>query len=300
MPSRRCDSLRLTPSGTRTACSTTSSCAWSSTRFATTSRAATKRFRRSASFSCQTARAASATRVTPGVCHSGRQRGLTPLRICFVFAVGGREFAESLAADVQRLLVTSAVRPIVRKKAALCLLRLFRRNPDVLNKDEWCAHHPSSMHVSRTRATAHRALRIAQGGRAACATGRARLWPADERVVPTSWPCGSVQHQVRGCVAACLACPVRRGASMTTFDDARRAMAAAFAAACPRLRACWTDSSGARTFPQTTCTTRCPRHGCRRGNCGHRCLPPCLARQHAFRCVAGQVHAHSAAVSTCR
>jgi AP-2 complex subunit alpha len=56
-----------------------------------------------------------------------------------VAAVGGKEFAESLAADVQRLLVTGAVRPIVRKKAALCLLRLFRRNPDVLNKDEWCA-----------------------------------------------------------------------------------------------------------------------------------------------------------------
>jgi AP-2 complex subunit alpha len=51
--------------------------------------------------------------------------------------VGGKEFAESLAADVQRLLVTGAVRPIVRKKAALCLLRLFRRNPDVLNKEEW-------------------------------------------------------------------------------------------------------------------------------------------------------------------
>jgi hypothetical protein len=54
-------------------------------------------------------------------------------------AVGGKEFAESLAADVQRLLVTGAVRPIVRKKAALCLLRLFRRNPDVLNMEEWCA-----------------------------------------------------------------------------------------------------------------------------------------------------------------
>jgi AP-2 complex subunit alpha len=41
---------------------------------------------------------------------------------------------------VQRLLVSGTVRPVIRKKAALCLLRLFRRNPDVLNKDEWCAH----------------------------------------------------------------------------------------------------------------------------------------------------------------
>jgi hypothetical protein len=37
--------------------------------------------------------------------------------------VGGREFADSLAGDVQRILVSSTVRPIVRKKAALCLLR---------------------------------------------------------------------------------------------------------------------------------------------------------------------------------
>lgn len=61
-----------------------------------------------------------------------------PWHAAWRFAVGGKEFAESLAADVQRLLVTGAVRPIVRKKAALCLLRLFRRNPDVLNKEEWC------------------------------------------------------------------------------------------------------------------------------------------------------------------
>jgi AP-2 complex subunit alpha len=54
--------------------------------------------------------------------------------------VGGKEFAESLAVDVQRLLVSGTVRPIIRKKAALCLLRLYRRNPDVLNKDDWCAH----------------------------------------------------------------------------------------------------------------------------------------------------------------
>lgn len=40
---------------------------------------------------------------------------------------------------MQRLLVTGTVRPVVRKKAALCLLRLFRRNPEVLNKEEWCA-----------------------------------------------------------------------------------------------------------------------------------------------------------------
>ncbi|CAN1252628.1 AP-2 complex subunit alpha-2 [Linum perenne] len=51
--------------------------------------------------------------------------------------IGGREFAESLAADVQKLLISSSCRPLVRKKAALCLLRLYRKNPDVVNVDGW-------------------------------------------------------------------------------------------------------------------------------------------------------------------
>ncbi|KAG8644694.1 hypothetical protein MANES_11G155700v8 [Manihot esculenta] len=51
--------------------------------------------------------------------------------------IGGREFAESLAADVQKLLISSSCRPLVRKKAALCLLRLYRKNPDVVNIEGW-------------------------------------------------------------------------------------------------------------------------------------------------------------------
>ncbi|KAG4384635.1 hypothetical protein GLYMA_13G320200v4 [Glycine max] len=51
--------------------------------------------------------------------------------------IGGREFAESLAPDVQKLLISSSCRPLVRKKAALCLLRLYRKNPDVVNVDGW-------------------------------------------------------------------------------------------------------------------------------------------------------------------
>uniref|UniRef100_A0A2C9VYG3 AP-2 complex subunit alpha n=1 Tax=Manihot esculenta TaxID=3983 RepID=A0A2C9VYG3_MANES len=51
--------------------------------------------------------------------------------------IGGREFAESLAADVQKLIISSSYRPLVRKKAALCLLRLYRKNPDVVNIDGW-------------------------------------------------------------------------------------------------------------------------------------------------------------------
>jgi hypothetical protein len=42
--------------------------------------------------------------------------------------VGGPEFAALLLPDVQELLTNGAVRPIVRKKAALALLRLLRKS----------------------------------------------------------------------------------------------------------------------------------------------------------------------------
>ncbi|KAL7616172.1 hypothetical protein Lser_V15G00331 [Lactuca serriola] len=48
-----------------------------------------------------------------------------------------QEFVESLAPDVQKLLLSSSCRPLVRKKAALCLLRLFRKKSDVVNVDGW-------------------------------------------------------------------------------------------------------------------------------------------------------------------
>jgi len=35
------------------------------------------------------------------------------------------------------LQISNSCRPLVRKKAALCLLRLFRKNPDVVNIDGW-------------------------------------------------------------------------------------------------------------------------------------------------------------------
>ena len=54
------------------------------------------------------------------------------LGLNFVANVGGREFADALAADVQRVLLNGGARPIVRKKAALALLRLFRRNKEIL------------------------------------------------------------------------------------------------------------------------------------------------------------------------
>ncbi|GAB2274662.1 hypothetical protein Dimus_009433 [Dionaea muscipula] len=67
----------------------------------------------------------------------GRNETFQCLALTLVGNIGGREFAESLAPDVQKLLLSSSCRPLVRKKAALCLLRLYRKNPDVLSVDGW-------------------------------------------------------------------------------------------------------------------------------------------------------------------
>ncbi|KAH7668360.1 Adaptor protein complex AP-2 alpha subunit protein [Dioscorea alata] len=67
----------------------------------------------------------------------GRNETFQCLALTRVGNIGGREFAESLAPDVQRLLISSSCRPLVRKKAGLCLLRLYRKNVDVVNIDGW-------------------------------------------------------------------------------------------------------------------------------------------------------------------
>ncbi|KAG8371211.1 hypothetical protein BUALT_Bualt13G0063700 [Buddleja alternifolia] len=67
----------------------------------------------------------------------GRNETFQCLALTLVGNIGGREFAESLAPDVQKLLISSSCRPLVRKKAALCLLCLYRKNPDVVNVDGW-------------------------------------------------------------------------------------------------------------------------------------------------------------------
>jgi len=54
------------------------------------------------------------------------------LGLACIANVGGREFADSLAGDVETILTTPTIRPVVRKKAALCLLRLFRKNKEIL------------------------------------------------------------------------------------------------------------------------------------------------------------------------
>jgi len=59
------------------------------------------------------------------------------LALACIANVGGQEFAESLAGDVQKLLVNGTTRSFVRKKAALALLRLFRKYPELIPKDSW-------------------------------------------------------------------------------------------------------------------------------------------------------------------
>ncbi|EMD42056.1 hypothetical protein CERSUDRAFT_110602 [Gelatoporia subvermispora B] len=51
--------------------------------------------------------------------------------------VGGTEMAEALAEDVHRLLISPTSQTFVRKKAALTLLRLYRKHPDVIPAAEW-------------------------------------------------------------------------------------------------------------------------------------------------------------------
>jgi AP-2 complex subunit alpha len=53
--------------------------------------------------------------------------------------VGGKEQAEALADDVQKLLLSGDTKLLVRKKAALTLLRLYRKYPEILPPDAWAS-----------------------------------------------------------------------------------------------------------------------------------------------------------------
>lgn len=47
--------------------------------------------------------------------------------------VGGREMGESLSGEVHGLLISQTSKPFVKKKAALTLLRLYRKHPDIVS-----------------------------------------------------------------------------------------------------------------------------------------------------------------------
>lgn len=50
--------------------------------------------------------------------------------------VGGREMGEALSGEVHRLLISPASKAFVKKKAALTLLRLYRKHPDII-QPQW-------------------------------------------------------------------------------------------------------------------------------------------------------------------
>lgn len=68
---------------------------------------------------------------------SGKNEVFQCLALTCIANCGGQEFAESLSSDVQKLLVSGSSRSFVRKKAALCLLRLFRQYPDIMSSESW-------------------------------------------------------------------------------------------------------------------------------------------------------------------
>lgn len=57
------------------------------------------------------------------------------LALSCVANVGGQEFAQELTATVQDLLVAPASKSFVQKKAALCLLHLYRKYPEIMPED---------------------------------------------------------------------------------------------------------------------------------------------------------------------
>ncbi|EPQ60642.1 Adaptor protein complex AP-2 alpha subunit [Gloeophyllum trabeum ATCC 11539] len=59
--------------------------------------------------------------------------------------VGGKEMAEALAEDVHRLLISPTSQSFVKKKAALTLLRMYRKHPDVIPAEEWALRIVSIM-----------------------------------------------------------------------------------------------------------------------------------------------------------
>ncbi|CDO71573.1 hypothetical protein BN946_scf184911.g43 [Trametes cinnabarina] len=59
--------------------------------------------------------------------------------------VGSQEMAEALSEDVHRLLISPTSENFVRKKAALTLLRLYRKHPEVIPAQEWALRIVSIM-----------------------------------------------------------------------------------------------------------------------------------------------------------
>jgi AP-2 complex subunit alpha len=61
------------------------------------------------------------------------------LALTAIANIGGKEQAEALSQDVQKLLVSADTKQIVRKKASLTLLNMYRKYPELLPPDAWAS-----------------------------------------------------------------------------------------------------------------------------------------------------------------
>lgn len=59
--------------------------------------------------------------------------------------IGGTEMAETLGPDVHRLLISPTSKSFVKKKAALTLLRLYRKSPETFPLDDWAPRIVATM-----------------------------------------------------------------------------------------------------------------------------------------------------------
>ncbi|KAK0556402.1 hypothetical protein OC846_001227 [Tilletia horrida] len=59
--------------------------------------------------------------------------------------LGGRDMSEALAGDVHRLLISPTSRTFVKKKAALTLLRMYRKYPETILAEEWAPRIVAAM-----------------------------------------------------------------------------------------------------------------------------------------------------------
>jgi len=59
------------------------------------------------------------------------------LALCAIANIGSKEMSESLSPIVQKLLIAKATKATIRKKSALCLLRLYRKFPESVSPDSW-------------------------------------------------------------------------------------------------------------------------------------------------------------------
>lgn len=66
---------------------------------------------------------------------SSQNQEIQALALACIANVGGREFAETLSSDVQKILLSQHSHATVRKKAALCMLRLLRKYPEAFGED---------------------------------------------------------------------------------------------------------------------------------------------------------------------